>query len=123
AGAVHSDPFQVTSHPALSGWKPYLDDEVKIRHGELDPLTRKWTVGQATVRLLDVRTNANRNIQEWWVGAFLGDAKGRNQFLGAKFAIWESYDLGTTWSLVFVGRCEETAAEDGLFWEFTIQDL
>lgn len=122
AGAVHSDPFQVTNHPNLAGYKPYLDT-VKIRHGELDPLTRKWSVGQATVRLLDVRTNANRNLQEWWCGAFLGDAKGRNQYLGVKMAIEESYDLGASWSLEFVGRVEESATDDALFWEFTLQDL
>lgn len=122
AGAVHSDPFRITNHPSLAGWKPYLD-QVDLHLGELDPLTRRWTVGQAKVQLLDVRTNANRNLQEWWCAAFLGDSRGRNQFLGAIFAVEESYDLGGSWQLVFVGRCEETAVEDALFWRFTVQDL
>lgn len=111
-GAVHSDNFQVTTLPSLSGYKPYLVS-VTGRRGAIDPLTKHTTVGQMTFRILDLRTNADRRQSERWVTAFLGDSRGRNQLLGNKIYCWESFDAGTTKTPFFVGRIESTSLSDG----------
>lgn len=118
----HVDLFQVTTQAGQTNWRPYLGTP-KIRRGELDPLTKRVTVGQATVPMLDLRTNANRSQLQRWVTAFLGTLDGRNQFLGGKFYLEESTDGGATFSPYFVGRIDETHLDDPLWWDLILKDL
>lgn len=122
AGAVHSDAFKVTTHPSLSGWKPYLGTPT-VHRGTFDPLSKRVTIGQATMPLLDVRTNTNRSQLERWVTAFLGDARGRNQLLGCKYYLEMSADGGTTWTPHFVGRIDDTSLDDALWYQFSGPDF
>ena len=71
AGAAHSDPFKVTTHPNLAGWKPYLMPPPGLRRGRLDPLTKSVDVGALTFTLLDKRNTAGGSNLSRWVTTFL----------------------------------------------------
>ena len=120
ATSPHTDPFKVASLSGISGFQPYLGT-VTGRRGKIDPLTKKVTTGQLTVRLLDKKTGTS-NLQRW-VTAFLGNAAGRNQLLGCKVYLEETLDGGTTWSPFFVGRIDSTQLDDPLWYSLTIRDF
>ncbi len=120
ATSPHTDAFKVASLSGISGFQPYLGT-VSGRRGKIDPLTKKVTTGQLTVRLLDKKTGTS-NLQRW-VTAFLGNAAGRNQLLGCKVYLEETLDGGTTWSPFFVGRIDSTALDDPLWYSLSIRDF
>jgi hypothetical protein len=56
-GAAHTDQFIVTTLQGISGAKPYLE-QPSGRQGSLDPVTRKLSVGNLSVRVFDPRVTA-----------------------------------------------------------------
>ena len=120
ATSPHTDAFKVASISGVSGFHPYLGT-ITGRRGKIDPLTKKVTTGQLTIRLLDAKTGTS-NLQRW-VTAFLGNAQGRNQLLGCKVYLEESLDGGSTWSPYFVGRIDSTQLDDPLWYSLTVRDF
>jgi hypothetical protein len=117
--AAHSDNFKVTTLPALSGWKPYLMG-VTGRRGSIDPLTKRWEMGQMTARVLDYTLTNNLTR---WVTAFVGDGTGVNPLLNCKVYLEESLDGGTTWAAFFVGRVSEMHLASPNEYEFQVKDF
>jgi hypothetical protein len=117
--AAHSDDFKVTTLPSLAGWKPYLMG-VGGRHGEIDPLTKRWSMGQMTVRILDYTLTDNLTR---WVTAFIGDATGANPLLNCKVYIEESLDGGTVWAAYFVGRIDDMVLASANEYELVVKDF
>src|SRR6266404_5825881 len=73
-GAVHADPFKITTLNNLAGWKPYLGFP-QGRTGRMDMLDRVTDVGTMSFDLFDVALAAGV-VANRWVSAFLGDANG-----------------------------------------------
>ena len=122
ATSPHTDPFKVATLSGVSGFQPYLAMPDNGRRGTVDPLTRRWTQGRMTLRLLDKGTDSTDRLKRW-VTAFLGDAKGRCQLLGCKVAVEESLDGGATWGPFWVGRVQEVTLDDPLWYTLTLDDL
>jgi hypothetical protein len=101
ATAPHSDSFKVTTHPNLSGWRPYLRIP-QGKRGTLDLRTARADVGTFTVELLDKRTGTGNS--ERWISAFIGNDAGALSIIGKKAMLEESTDGGSTWIELFVGR-------------------
>lgn len=119
AGAPHSDAFQVTTLPNLSGWKPYMRVP-KGERGSFDLKKAGSTVGNYSVELLDKRTgdtNVNR-----WVSAFIGNANAMLSIVGRKVYIEESLDNGATWSPFFVGRINDVDMDNPVLIRFSLGD-
>jgi hypothetical protein len=112
-GAAHTDQFIVTTLQGISGAKPYLE-QPSGRQGSLDPVTRKLSVGNLSVRVFDPRVTAGGSNAVRWMTAFVGDVAGRSRLKGCKFRLRRSLD-GTTASLApyFAGRIRDVKL-DGL---------
>ena len=121
ATSPHTDPFKVATITGVSGFQPYLDIPTGAR-GSIDPLTKRWTRGTLTLRLLDTQVSTTDRLQRW-VTAFLGDSKGRVQLLGCKVGVEESLDGGATWGPFWVGRVDEAELDDPLWYALTLDDL
>ena len=122
ATSPHTDDFKVATMSGVSGFQPYLAMPDNGRRGTVDPLTRRWTQGRMTLRLLDKGTDSTDRLKRW-VTAFLGDSKGRCQLLGCKVAVQESLDAGATWGPFWVGRVQDVTLEDPLWYTLTLDDL
>lgn len=120
SGAVHSDPFAITTLPSgsLSGYQPYMRIP-RGNRGQLDVRTGRSTVGTYTIDVLDKRTatsNANR-----WMTAFIGDANSKLTIIGKKAVIEETVD-GTNWNPFFVGRINSVNLTSPLVYSIEIGD-
>ncbi len=120
-GAVHSDPFKVTTLPSLTGWKPYLGLP-RGRTGRVNVLERSTDIGTMTFELLDAALvpgiNANR-----WVSAFLGNAQGDPQLGGLKCFAEESLDGGVTWTAFWTGYIKGLALNGRGQYQLTVRDM
>src|SRR5213078_1242316 len=121
AGAVHSDPFRVTTHPSLAGWKPYLQPP-RGRRGRLDPLNKSVDVGELAFAIIDQRTTAGGSNLSRWVTAFLGDPNGNPQWMALRVFAEESLDGGTTWASFWTGSIQTARLLDKLRFELVTRD-
>ena len=103
AGAVHNEPFAVTTLPSgsIAGYQPYMRPP-KGSRGQLDIRAGRSTVGTYTVDILDKRLGTGND--ERWMTAFIGDVNSKLTIIGKKGVIEETLDGGATWSPFFIGR-------------------
>lgn len=104
AGAPHSDAFQVASIAGVSGYQPYLHDNIQGRRGRLDLKTRKLDIGTWTVTLIDKKVSTD-NLSRWWT-AFFGNTAGK-PMPRLKVQIDECLDTSATsptWTTCFTGE-------------------
>lgn len=111
AGAPHSDQFIVTTASGVAGAQPYLELPTG-RVGSFDPVSRKLSVGNLSISLLDPRTTAGGANASRWATAFVGDAKGRLRLKGCKFLLERALD-GNSASLApyFAGRVRDVTLD------------
>lgn len=121
AGAAHSDPFRVTTHPSLAGWKPYLQPP-RGRRGRLDPLNKSVDVGELAFSIIDQRTTAGGSNLSRWVTAFLGDPNGNPQWMALRVFVEESLDGGTTWASFWTGSIQSAKLVNKLRFELVTRD-
>src|SRR6266704_5602440 len=122
AGAAHSDPFRVTTHPSLAGWKPYLM-VLPGRRGRIDPLKKTVDVGEFTFTLLDTRNVAGGSNLSRWLTAFLGDPSGNPLWMALKLYAEESLDNGVTWASFLTGRVQSAKLSGNQRFDIVTRDL
>jgi hypothetical protein len=117
AGAAHADPFQVTTHPALAGWKPYLEVP-QGRQGSVDPVKKVGKIATFTVGLIDKQLNGNAVR---WVTAFAGDASSRPQLAGCKVFVEYADDTGgaLAWLPFATGRIRQNGLDGRAKYQLT----
>lgn len=122
AGAVHSDPFRVSSKIGDTGWQPYLDPgSIRGRRGRINLRERRLDKGVITVRLTDKKVGASGgNLERWW-SALFGDVKGK-PYGQLKALMWESLDNGATWPPFWTGRLVRSQLEGKSRVVLTIDD-
>jgi len=121
AGAAHSDPFRVTTHPSLAGWKPYLQP-ARGRRGRLDPLSKHLDTGELAFTIVDQRMTAGGSNLVRWVSAFLGDVSGNPQKMALRVFVEESLDGGTTWASFWTGSIHTARLTGKLQFELVTRD-
>lgn len=122
AGAPHSDQFKITTFPALAGYKPYIAALPTVRTGLVDQLTKRTSVGQMIVRLMDPPVPGAASNLKRWLTAFFGDVGGRPRMMGLKALAEESLDGGATWSTFWTGRLRALRQVSKTTFELTIWD-
>jgi len=121
AGAPHTDPFKVTTHPNLAGWKPYLLPP-RGRRGRLDPLSKHLDTGELAFLIVDQRTTAGGSNLVRWVTAFLGDVNGNPAWMGLRVFVEESLNDGATWSSFWTGSIHTARLNSKLQFELATRD-
>lgn len=120
AGAPHAEPFRVTTHPSVSGWRPILRTPAG-RSGRWDPLTKVVETGEMVCGVVDVRlgtSNADR-----WVTAFLGDYGGTPRPVGVRAVLSRSDDDGFTRERIFTGVVTSFTLDGRLQYRIAIRDM
>lgn len=121
--APHAEEFKVASISGVSGYQPYLHDEIMGRRGRLDLKTRKLDVGTLTVKLIDKRITAGNNLSRW-VSAFFGNSAGK-PWPRLKVQLDECLDhtaTSPTWSVFFTGELVGSKLVDKVGWALTLKE-
>lgn len=120
AGAPHSDSFVVATSASIGGAKPYLH-AIDGQTGNVDPISKRTTVGSRSITLRDQRLTAATPGLVRWVTAFLGDATARLQLKGCKAILEESLNGGGAWTTIFTGRIGDVKLDGKLKYVFEIK--
>jgi hypothetical protein len=122
AGAPHADQFKVATIAGMSGWQPYLSDDIQGRRGRIDLLSRKVDIGTLTVSLIDKKTGTD-NLSRW-VTAFFGNAAGKPMGRN-KVLLEECLDYTAaipTWTTYFVGEIVGSRLIEKIDWQFSLRE-
>jgi hypothetical protein len=123
AGALHSDPFRITTLPGVTEWKPYLQ-RPNGRKGRVDFRAKKTDTGSMSVTVQDPRVdltstgNAGR-----WLTQYYGDEGARPAMLRCLVRIEITLDGGVTWAPWWTGRVDDVKQKEKLEFTLALKDL
>ena len=122
AGAAHSDEFKIASISGVSGYQPYLHEDVQVRRGRIDLRSRKLTIGTCSFRTIDKKTSTDNLTR--WVTAYFGNVKGRPPGR-LRLEVDECLDTtatSPTWTRYFTGEITSCALENKIDYIFDARE-